>query len=68
MTEEDNAAATEQRQTAEEITAFLQRLSRDKHAFGAHLGIHVDRPWSSLQKRFSAEQASYRSGARDRDP
>lgn len=41
----------EQPQNPREIQEFLQRLSRDKHAFGAHLGMRVERDFTDLEKR-----------------
>ena len=42
----------------EEIQEFLRRLSRDKHAFGAHMGIRVDRDYTPLQKHEEAKLAA----------
>jgi hypothetical protein len=40
----------EKKQDPRDIQDFLQRLSRDKHAFGAHLGMRVEHDFSELEK------------------
>ena len=48
----------EEPQDPKEIHEFLTRLSRDKHAFGAHLGIRVERDYSTLEKHEQAKLAA----------
>jgi hypothetical protein len=50
----------EPKQDPTQIQAFLQRLSRDKHAFGAHLGMRVERDFTELEKH-ERQQAAERS-------
>ena len=52
---EDNQ---EQKQDPKKIQEFLQRLSKDKHAFGAHMGMHVDRDFTELEKQELANEAN----------
>lgn len=54
--------ANDHGQSPEEIQAFLQRLSRDKRAVAAHLGIRVERDFSVL-----AENERLRDAARKAD-
>jgi hypothetical protein len=41
---------SEEKQDPKDIQEFLQRLSRDKHAFGAHMGMRVDRDFTRLEE------------------
>lgn len=50
----------------EEVLAFLQRLSRDKHAFGAHLGMRVERDPAELSDHERAK-ARAKAVAREND-
>lgn len=51
-------------QDSKEIQEFLQRLSRDKHAFGAHLGMRVERDYTVLKKH---EQSKSNAAKKDAD-
>jgi hypothetical protein len=53
------------KQDPKEVQAFLQRLSRDKHAFGAHLGMRVDRDFTALEEH---ERAWAKAKARSNSP
>ncbi|HEY9789584.1 MAG TPA: hypothetical protein V6D22_04235 [Candidatus Obscuribacterales bacterium] len=50
----------EQKQDPKEIQEFLQRLSKDKHAFGAHLGMRVEHDFDEIEKHERAKQAARR--------
>ena len=53
--------ADEKREPAQdpaEIQEFLQRLSRDKHAFGAHLGMRVEHDFTALERHERAKSGT----------
>jgi hypothetical protein len=58
----------EQKQDPKEIQEFLQRLSKDKHAFGAHLGMRVERDYDEIEKHERAKQAAKRLQQKKNNP
>jgi hypothetical protein len=59
---------SEEKQDPKDIQEFLQRLSRDKHAFGAHMGMRVDRDFTKLEEHERTSAAKAREQARRKRP
>ncbi len=56
----------EPEQDPAEVQLFLQRLSRDKHAFGAHLGMRVERDYTVLKKHEQAKSIAQKKKDKDK--
>jgi hypothetical protein len=59
---------SEDRQDPKDIQEFLQRLSRDKHAFGAHMGMRVDRDFTRLEEHERSTAAKAKEQAKRKRP